>query len=135
MHALLRERMEDKILTTPKKPTSGADIIVPATLPKVSTKALKSASSPIINNDEIFDKLYRLHGEFGKNTNKNHQALKLIAECISQGGNTRKSIICLISGLGLSSKHIAIILDRGTGTNPNLYEWCRDESGLYKLIN
>jgi hypothetical protein len=99
-------------------PISGADIVVPSRPPSPagSYAALR----------ELLDSC---------GPNKNDRAVVLISACIGDGVATKGEIIGTGMRLGLNPRHIAAILDRDTGDNPERYRWRCDEGGTYSLLN
>jgi hypothetical protein len=67
--------------------------------------------------------------------NKNHRAITLIGACIADGFDTKGAIISAGIRMGLNNRHVARILDEGTGRNPELRRWRRDPDGTYSLLN
>jgi len=55
----------------------------------------------------------------------------LIHACLDEGINTRSQIIGVIKHLGYNSRHVAIVLEKGAGPNPERYFWYCDACGRY----
>lgn len=68
-------------------------------------------------------------------SNKHDKALILIAACIGDGVNTKGSIIAAGKRAGLDSGHVAITLDRATGSIPTAHRWRRGADGVYALLD
>jgi hypothetical protein len=67
--------------------------------------------------------------------NKNDRAIVLITACISDGVNTGPEILARGVRLGLHPAHVALILSKDAGSNPNRHRWRRDDQGTYSLLN
>ena len=64
--------------------------------------------------------------------NKHARVSALACACIDAGINTRLHIIEVLSLLGFNPRHVAITLNENTGTNPERFQWTRDETGAYR---
>jgi hypothetical protein len=65
--------------------------------------------------------------------NKNDRAIVLITACISDGVNTGREIIARGVSLGLDPAHVALILSKDAGSNPDRHRWQRGGDGVYYL--
>lgn len=77
------------------------------------------------------DNLRNLLRESG--SNRNDQAIVAITVCITEKLDTAKRIYEVAARLGFNTRHIAMILKRDTGGNPELHRWQRDDAGHYRL--
>ena len=55
--------------------------------------------------------------------NKHDVAMIMISACLRVGIDVRNRIISELSRLGLNPAHIAIMLDKNTGSSADLYHW------------
>jgi hypothetical protein len=67
--------------------------------------------------------------------NKNDRAIVLVTACTSDGVTTGPEIIARGVRLGLHPAHVALILNKGAGSNSDRYRWRRSEHGVYSLPN
>ena len=80
----------------------------------------------------IFRRLRQLKRDL-RGANKHDQATTLISACILEGLSTRVRIVRALVQIGLSQSHVVIMLERGTGGDPNRYNWQLDLEGRYSL--
>lgn len=113
---------------------SGADILVEDAERFTQKQASAPRTVQVVDNDALYDSLYRLNSVLCPGLNKNDRAILLITACISQGANVRSMIIGMLSGLGLKPSHIAVILKRETGTILGRARWRIESDGTYSLI-
>ena len=83
--------------------------------------------------DPVIERLKRLHAACRVGGNKNDTAVALITACIDECIDTRARIICALEPLGFHRGHVAIMLQRGTGNNPEQDRWRLDATGRYHL--
>lgn len=83
--------------------------------------------------DPVIERLKRLHATCTAGGNKNDTAVALITACLEEGVDTRARIIGALEPLGFNYKHIAIMLQRGTGNTPERDRWRLDMAGRYHL--
>ncbi|KQU47396.1 hypothetical protein ASG67_14135 [Sphingomonas sp. Leaf339] len=106
------------------------------------TKAIGSAKDIVIKRHPprsshdpgkaLFDGLRKLMADVGPN--KHDQAITIIMACIGQGIDTLPRLRGVMNSLGFDPQHVGIVLSGGTGTNPALHRWRRDEKGVYSLL-
>ena len=66
--------------------------------------------------------------------NKHDRVIVLIEACLDEGIDTRKGIVDALVKLGFNYRHVAILLNEGTGESPERHNWRRDENGRYSRI-
>jgi len=81
----------------------------------------------------LFDGLRKLMSDVGPN--KHDQAIIVIMACIGQGIDTLPRLRGVMRSLGFDPRHVGIMLNGGTGTNPEMHRWQRDENGVYSLLS
>jgi hypothetical protein len=81
-----------------------------------------------------FRRLRALKASLPGRVNKHDKAIVLIAACIEEGINTRGRIGIVLEHIGMDRSHVMIILNEGTGNDPNRHRWNRDENGTYALL-
>lgn len=79
----------------------------------------------------VFRRLRQLKADCGPN--KHDQATALITACIMEGMDTGKRIIGALKVLGFDPQHVGIILNEGTGLDPERHHWRRDQEGTYAV--
>ena len=84
-----------------------------------------------IETNHFFAEMRTLVGKCG--SNKHSQAIVLAAACIEHGFNTRSRILGAAEEVGLNRRHIAKILQEGTGPDPERHHWQRDAEGHYTM--
>lgn len=82
---------------------------------------------------ELFRLLGRVLDQCGPTSTKHDQVIVSIDVCIIEGANTRPLIVASIKAHGFNPKHVAIILNNGTGDDPERHRWQRDDEGHYRL--
>ena len=82
---------------------------------------------------ELFRLLSRLLNQFNPAANKHDRVTVLIDICIMEGANTRPLIVAGIKAHGFDARHVAIILNNGTGNDPKRHRWQRDDEGYYQI--
>jgi len=60
--------------------------------------------------------------------------LTLIEAGMSEGVNTKSDINGVITQLGFNNRHVALMLDKGTGSSLAGYRWQRGKEGIYALL-
>ncbi len=87
-------------------------------------------STPVERDDvkaqEVFSGLRALMDTLGRNHDRNERAIILAMACIGEGWNTRAQIVGASKKLGFDPKHVAIIVNRGTGPSPVRHRWWAD---------
>jgi hypothetical protein len=89
-----------------------------------------AAAAPSGTN-ALFERLRQLKAACGPN--KHDLAIVLVSACILEGLDTRARIVGALRKLGLNYRHVAIILEDGTGDNPQQHRWQRDTEDRYRL--
>lgn len=84
-------------------------------------------------NAALFEELRALQRNCG-DADKNDQAIVLIHGCIAIGWDSRKRVVGALRHLGFNYRHVAIILDRGTGDSAEQHRWRVDGDGRYSSI-
>lgn len=82
----------------------------------------------------MFRRLRALKASLPNGVNKHERAIVLITAAIEEGVNTRIRIGKVLEHIGLDRAHVMIILNEGTGSDPNRHRWSRDENGAYSLL-
>lgn len=80
---------------------------------------------------DLFERLRVL--DRSSDPNKHDRAIILITALIGEGINMREQIIAVLTQLGFSRGHIAIVLAKASGSNPAVHRWQRDADGRYGL--
>lgn len=78
----------------------------------------------------VFARLRQLKADCGPN--KHDQATALITACICEGWDTGNRIVGALKAIGMNPRHVGMILNDGTGPDPERHRWRRDE-GRYSL--
>ena len=94
---------------------------------------IAAASLTLKKPVDFGQRLKRLHVACAAGGNKNDSAVALITACIEEGIDTRARIIGALEPLGFDYRHVAIQLQRGTGTNAAQDRWRLDPDGRYHL--
>ena len=81
----------------------------------------------------FLEELRGLKAASGWPKDKHAVATVLITACIERGIDTRPRIIGALKSVGLDYRHVAIILNEGTGENPERHRWRLDPHGRYSL--
>lgn len=92
--------------------------------------AKPAPSSP--PEDQLLDGLRKLKASCG--ANKHVQALTLISACIMGGIDTRAEIVSLLDRLDMNTSHVAMQINKHTGTNTERHYWSVDGEGRYALL-
>jgi hypothetical protein len=58
----------------------------------------------------------------------------LIHVCIDNGIATRPQIIAVLKRLDFNGRHIALVLEQGSGNDPGYHRWWRDKAGNYRNL-
>lgn len=85
------------------------------------------------DTNALFKRLRKLMENCGPDSSKHDLALVGISACIVESIDTRPRIIGVLRTLGLHPQHVAIILNDGTGNDPQRHRWQRDAEGRYSL--
>lgn len=83
---------------------------------------------------ELYDDLRRLDTACGAKASKHDRAIVLITACIDRGIDTRAQIVDVMRRLGFNYKHVAILLEEGSGNDPGGYHWQLDCAGRYRNL-
>lgn len=94
-----------------------------------------STISTAADSANLFDRLRALLDACGSAANQHDRAIVGITACIDEGIDTRPRIIGVMQHLGFDRRHIALILNEGTGGDVNRHRWQRKEEGHYSLLN
>ena len=79
----------------------------------------------------IFARLRALQADCGDN--KHDQATALISASILEGWDTGPRIVGALRAVGMDPRHVAIILSKGTGPDPERHHWHRGAEGRHSL--
>mgnify|MGYP001068991244 CR=1 FL=1 len=94
----------------------------------------KAATKAAPETADLFNRLRALLRDITPGTNKNDQVIALISACIGEGIVIKKEIIGLVSHLGFNPRHVAKMLDAGTGGDPASGHWRRNSDGTFSLF-
>lgn len=83
----------------------------------------------------FLERLRELKAACGWPKDKHAVATVLIMACIEEGVATRAQIIGALKSIGLDYRHVAIILNEGTGGAPARHRWRLDGEGRYSLAD
>jgi len=89
----------------------------------------------ISNDAALIDGLRGLIADCGPSSNKHDLATVLISACIDHGRDTRPQIVGALRALEFKPQHVAIILEKASGGNPERHLWQRDGQGKYTLLD
>lgn len=94
----------------------------------LSAANIRIAKKP---DSDLFERLRAL--DRSSEPNKNDRAIILITALIGEGISTREQIIAVLTQVGFHRGHIAIVLAKGSGSNPAIHRWQYDANGRYSL--
>jgi hypothetical protein len=82
----------------------------------------------------LFRRLGELRDACGATMNK-HEAVRTMIKALiaDEGINERRNIIGVLHHIGFNRRHVALLLQDGTGDNPRRHSWQRDREGRYSL--
>ena len=80
-----------------------------------------------------FRRLRRLNSELRLQCNKHDRAITMIGACLIEEFDTRARIVGVLDKIGLNRQHVAIILNEGTGPDPNaMGGWSMPRAGILR---
>ncbi|KXU29479.1 hypothetical protein A0J57_23175 [Sphingobium sp. 22B] len=84
---------------------------------------------------DLFKRLRGLMRSCQSEVGKHDQAIIVIAACIEEGLDTRPRIVGAMKKLGFNSAHVAITLNKATGSDLERHRWRLDGAGRYSLLS
>jgi hypothetical protein len=89
---------------------------------------------PKTETDKFFIGLRALIRTCEPTVNKHDLVTVAITACIWEGFNTRRRIVGALTHLGFDYRHVCILLNDGTGSDPERHRWHCDDQGVYIAI-
>lgn len=67
--------------------------------------------------------------------NRNEQAITAIGVLIAYGINRKRQLCGVMKRLGFKPSHIALMVIKSAGNDPERHHWYRDDQGFYRLFH